>query len=173
MFFTAQRARAHSLFFIILLTSTSIGGAIAGAFVDSSAGWKGFWCFNAAMVAAAFLVVLFFMPETAFYRSAASSRGVHGVKAAGHTGSAPEIASDEKKPEQQAPEVAVDEKKDNVSILLDEEATTIDFVGKGFPSKHQKYGMLAGRDKTYSPLNALWRVVQTLTIWPAWICIGW
>lgn len=169
MFFTAQRARAHSLFFIILLTSTSIGGAIAGAFVDSSAGWKGFWYFNAAMVAAAFLVVLLFMPETAFWRSAASSRGVHGVKATGQTGSAPEIASDEKKLEE-AP--AVDEKKDSVSTL-DLESTTIDFVGKGFPSKHQKYGLLAGRDKTYSPLNALWRVVQTLTIWPAWICIGW
>jgi MFS family permease len=158
MFFTAQRARAHSLFFIILLTSTSIGGAVAGAFVDSSAGWRGFWYFNAAMVASAFFVVLFFMPETAFYRSAASSRAVHGLKAAGQT--------------EQAAEVAVDEKKDSASIM-DTESLTIELVGKGQPSKHQKYGLLAGRDKTYSPLTALWRVVQTLTIWPVWICIGW
>ena len=33
--FTSQRARLHSMYFIVLLLSTNVGGAISGAFADS------------------------------------------------------------------------------------------------------------------------------------------
>lgn len=161
MFFTSQRARAHSVFFIILLISTSIGGAISGAFADSHVGWRGYFYFNAGMVASAFILVLFLMPETAFRRTAASSRGVHGGAEKQAAVSTPELEEDKK-------EVAA-----AASADADVESLTVEYVGKGFPNKAQRFGLLAGRDKTYSPFNAWWRVLQAITIWPIWLCIGW
>ncbi|KAJ7157174.1 major facilitator superfamily domain-containing protein [Mycena filopes] len=77
LFFTADRSKMHAWFFINLLVSTNVGGALSGAFADSKAGWRAYFYFNAAMLAATFFLMVFCLPETSFRRSAALGRGVH------------------------------------------------------------------------------------------------
>ena len=106
------------------------------------------------MIASAFLILLAFLPETAYRRTAASSRGVHFDKSAGDVASEKEHALS----------------KTSVVQSVD---TTIDLIGRGAPSKVQRFGFFAGRDSTYKPFNALLRVFQTAYIGPVWIAVGW
>ncbi|KAJ6601258.1 major facilitator superfamily domain-containing protein [Mycena vulgaris] len=147
LFFTADRSKMHAWFFINLLVSTNVGGALSGAFADSTGGWRGYFYFNAAMLAATFVLMIFFMPETSFRRSAALARGVHD-------------SDDEDLGEK------VDERDA-------EQQATIALVGKGAPTPAGRWGLRAGFDPTYKPLDALIRVAKTGLIGPVWISIGW
>ncbi|KAJ7053989.1 major facilitator superfamily domain-containing protein [Mycena amicta] len=148
LFFTADRSKMHAWFFVNLLVSTNVGGALSGAFADSKAGWRAYFYFNAAMLALTFAVMFFFMPETNFRRTAALARGVHH--------------------ETQSTDEEVDEKGSTHVV-----EATIALVGKGAPDPLRRWGMTAGRDPTYKPVNALIRVVKAAFIGPVWISIGW
>ncbi|KAJ6611487.1 major facilitator superfamily domain-containing protein [Mycena sp. CBHHK59/15] len=152
LFFTADRSKMHSVFFINLLVSTNVGGALSGAFADSAAGWRAYFYFNAAMLGVTLITMALFLPETSFRRSAALARGVHADAAA-----TPDDRSDEK----------VD------AAPTDVEKATIALVGRGAPPPAARWGVTSGRDPTYKPLDALIRVVQTATIGPIWIAVGW
>lgn len=70
------RTGVHS---ITLLLATNIGGAVSGGFADSTAGWKGYFYFNAGLVASAFLALCFCHPETSYLRFAELARGVRDI----------------------------------------------------------------------------------------------
>jgi len=147
LFFTADRSKMHAWFFVNLLVSTNVGGALSGAFADSKAGWRAYFYFNAAMLALTFGVMFVFLPETSFRRSAALARGVHH-EAASEDGS---------------------EKGKEGSVV----EATIALVGTGAPDAARRWSFTSGRDPTYNPVEALLRVVKAAFIGPVWISIGW
>ncbi|KAJ7194735.1 major facilitator superfamily domain-containing protein [Mycena pura] len=151
LFFTAERSKMHAIFFINLLVSTNVGGALSGAFADSKAGWRAYFYFNAAMLIVTFFVLFFLLPETSFQRSAALSRGVH---------------ESSESTEEDLEEMTPTEKNS-------EQHATIALVGKGAPDAARRWGLTAGRDPTYKPLDALVRVAKAACIGPVWISIGW
>ncbi|KAJ7146319.1 major facilitator superfamily domain-containing protein [Mycena epipterygia] len=153
LFFTADRSKMHAWFFINLLVSTNVGGALSGAFADSKAGWRAYFYFNTAMLAATFVLMVFCLPETSFRRSAALARGVHGSS---------ESTDDD-----------LDEKKETVEKDLEQQQATIELVGKGAPTPAGRWGLRAGVDPTYKPFDALIRVAKAALIGPIWISIGW
>ncbi|KAJ7762373.1 major facilitator superfamily domain-containing protein [Mycena maculata] len=153
LFFTAERSRMHAWFFVNLLVSTNVGGALSGAFADSKSGWRTYFYFNAAMLAATFVVMFFCMPETSFRRSAALARGVHEV-------------SDESTDED------LDEKT-GAAVVVDAEHATIALVGKGAPTPDGRWGLTSGFYPTYKPFAALIRVAKVALIGPVWISVGW
>ncbi|KAJ7492072.1 major facilitator superfamily domain-containing protein [Mycena latifolia] len=152
LFFTADRSKMHAWFFINLLVSTNVGGALSGAFADSKAGWRAYFYFNTAMLAATFVLMVFCMPETSFRRSAALARGVHES-----TDSTDEDL----------------EEKAGVAEKDAEQHATIALVGKGAPTPAGRWGLRAGFDPIYKPLDALIRVAKAALIGPVWISIGW
>ncbi|KAJ7757551.1 major facilitator superfamily domain-containing protein, partial [Mycena metata] len=147
LFFTADRSKMHAWFFINLLVSTNVGGALSGAFADSKAGWRAYFYFNAAMLAFTFVLMVFCLPETSFRRSAALARGVH--------------ESDD------------DFDKEKTQENDSAQHATLHLVGKGAPTVSRRWGLTAGRDSTYNPLEALLRVAKAALIGPVWISIGW
>ncbi|KAJ6541797.1 major facilitator superfamily domain-containing protein [Mycena capillaripes] len=153
LFFTADRSKMHAWFFINLLVSTNVGGALSGAFADSKSGWRSYFYFNTAMLAATFVIMVFYLPETSFRRSAALARGVHESSA----------STDED----------IDEKTTPVAVRDAEQQATIELVGKGAPTASRRWGLTAGRDPTYKPLDAFIRVAKAALIGPVWISIGW
>ncbi|KAJ7045049.1 major facilitator superfamily domain-containing protein [Mycena alexandri] len=150
LFFTADRSKMHAWFFINLLVSTNVGGALSGAFADSKAGWRAYFYFNAAMLAITFVLMVFCLPETSFRRSAALARGVH-----------------------QSDDDFDEEKTQTATENLSTQHATLQLVGKGAPTVSRRWGLTAGRDSTYNPLDALLRVAKAALIGPVWISIGW
>ncbi|KAF8204467.1 major facilitator superfamily domain-containing protein [Mycena galopus ATCC 62051] len=153
LFFTADRSKMHAWFFINLLVSTNVGGALSGAFADSKAGWRSYFYFNTAMLAATFVIMAFCLPETSFRRSAALARGVHESS----------VSTDED----------LDEKAPPAALKDAEQQATLELVGKGAPTVAGRWGLTAGRDPTYKPLDAFVRVAKAAVIGPVWISIGW
>ncbi|KAJ7144849.1 major facilitator superfamily domain-containing protein [Mycena crocata] len=153
LFFTADRSKMHAWFFINLLVSTNIGGALSGAFADSKVGWRAYFYFNTAMLAATFILMIFCLPETSFRRSAALARGVQE-----------ESTSTDELDEKDAAAIHVKNVEQHATIAL---------VGKGAPTHARRWGLTSGYDPTYKPLVTLHRVFKAAFIGPVWISIGW
>jgi hypothetical protein len=99
------------------------------------------------MLAATFVLMAFCLPETSFRRSAALARGVHEF-------------TDEDLDEKIPPDAK-------------QQQATLELVGKGAPTAARRWGLTAGRDPTYQPLDAFIRVAKAALIGPVWISIGW
>ncbi|KAJ7508530.1 major facilitator superfamily domain-containing protein [Mycena galericulata] len=155
LFFTADRSKMHAWFYINLLVSTNVGAALSGAFADSKPGWRAYFYFNAAMLVATFLLMVFCLPETSFRRSAALARGVHETSVSTSQDLDEKTNTADGKEGEQQPEA------------------TIALVGKGAPTQAKRWGLTSGFDPTYKPLDALIRVAKAALIGPVWISVGW
>lgn len=122
---------------------------------------------NVGFTIATQLLIFFFLPETLWPRTAESARGI-AVTVAPHSNS----ISDE--------EAETDSQKQNGGAVVFEadQKEVVGLVGRGAPSKQQKYSLLPSLNRSYNPLTQLKNILVLCTFTPVivanmyWVAIG-
>lgn len=173
MYFTQQAGKYHALGFLPLIIATNIGSPILGAFDQHGVGWRNFFWMCAGLAIALEVAMFFFLSETLWHRTNASARG-HVVE---KVGAATDVDQDSLDDEAQK---HAESRTEDVteSTLTAEQAAIIANVGKGYPSKQQRFGVFPPRNKNYTVIQNFRDILALSTFAPValfalwWAAIG-
>lgn len=172
LFFTQEAGKYHALGFLPLIIATNIGSPIIGAFDQSGVGWRNFFWMCAGLAIALEIAMFFFLSETLWNRTNASARGQ--VDTSETSGEADQESLDAEA------EKHVDTRMEDVANggLTAAQAAIIANVGKGYPSRQQRFGIFPPRNKNYSLIRNMRDVLTLSTFAPValfslwWAAIG-
>ncbi|BGP02514.1 hypothetical protein RTBOTA2_004657 [Rhodotorula toruloides] len=176
MYFTQEAGLYHAIGFAPLILATNIGAPIAGAFEQNNHGWRNFFWMCAGALIFTEIVLFFFFPETLWHRTNASARGE--VVTVGDAAAPTDAEQDTGSLDEKAPRTPALAPVLTAEGLTTAQAAVIANVGKGYPTKQQRYSIFPPRNKHYSLVRNMLDIATLSTFGPValfalwWAAIG-